>query len=90
MLLRRAGQRLRASCRSDRDTALAQLSLDVEHAPPAEVHKAVQKIIKPKKYRRTHNDPLPALKKPDGSLCQTELEVRDTWRNHFSSLEGGL
>ena len=90
MLLRRASQRLRASCRCDRDAALAQLSLDVEHASPAEVHKAVLKIIKPKKYRRTQNDPLPALKKPDGSLCQSETEVRDTWRNHFSSLEGGV
>ena len=90
MLLRRFGLRLRASCRQDKAVHLASLSDEIATAPSQEIHRAVQRVLKPRKFRRTSNDPLPTLEKSDGSLCHTAAEVTDTWREHFCTLEGGV
>ncbi|CAE7816687.1 unnamed protein product [Symbiodinium necroappetens] len=90
LLLRRFGRRLRATCKSDKVAHLSSLSDEVARAPYAEVHRAVQRVLRPRKYRKASSDPLPKLYKPDGSLCQTSQEVADTWREHFRILEGGI
>ena len=90
MLLRRFGLLLRSGCRHDRSNHLAQLSAEVAQASPQEVSAAVKKVLKPKRFRKSGPDPLPALKKPDGSLCRTRDEITATWRDHFRVLEGGV
>ena len=90
LLLRRFGRRLRTTCKSDKVAHLSSLSDEIARAPYAEVHRAVQRVLRPRKYRKASSDPLPKLHKPDGSLCQTSQEVADTWREHFRILEGGV
>ena len=90
MLLRRFGRRLRSACKSDKATHLSSLSDEVAHAPYAEVHRAVHRVLRPRKYRKAACDPLPKLFKPDGTLCLSSDEVADTWREHFRILEGGV
>ena len=90
MLLRRFGRRLRNTCKVDKAAHLSALSEEITQAPSSEVHRAVQRVLRPRKYRKTSNDPLPRLFRPDGTLCVTEQEVADTWRDHFRVLEGGI
>ena len=89
MLLRRYGIALRRSCRGDRNAMYAALAEEVATAPPAEVHHAVKRVLRPRKFRKANLDPLPTLYKADGSQCLSEVEVTDTWREHFRVLEGG-
>ncbi|CAE7946807.1 unnamed protein product, partial [Symbiodinium sp. KB8] len=90
MLLRRFGRQLREQCRRDKSLHLAKLADEVATAPSGETHRAVKRILRPKKFRRTAADPLPVLEKPDGSLCTTATEVAESWREYFRVLEGGL
>ena len=90
MLLRRFGRRLRFTCKADKAAHLSSLSDEVAQAPYAEVHRAVHRVLRPRKYRKSSCAPLPKLLKADGSLCQTAEEMADTWREHFRILEGGI
>ncbi|CAE7285354.1 unnamed protein product, partial [Symbiodinium necroappetens] len=90
MLLRRFGRRLRYTCKNDKATYLGALSDEVAKAPTAEIHRAVQRVLRPRKFRKAANDPLPRLLKSDGTFCSTSAEVADTWRDHFRVLEGGV
>ena len=90
MLLRRFGRRLRSTCKTDKAEHLAALSDEVAKAPTAEIHRAVQRVVRPRKFRKAANDPLPRLLKSDGTFCNTSAEVADTWRDHFRVLEGGV
>ena len=90
LLLHRAGPALRRSCRADRGVHLAELSEKVAIAPCSELHQAVRRIMRPKKFRKKHADPLPMLVKPGGGFCQSHSEILQVWRDHFRSLEAGL
>ena len=90
MLLRRFGLRLRAACRRDKASYLSRLSDEVSAAPVGELHQAVNRVLRPRKFRKTKADPLPTLRKLDGTLCQNADEVAETWREHFRVLEGGV
>ena len=83
------GKQIRRLCRRDRAAHLNQLAAEVDDADASSVHTALRRLLRPKKFRRTGPDPLPRLRKPDGSLCQTPEEVDAEWRRHFSELEGG-
>ena len=89
MLLRRYGLVLRRSCRADRNNMYTDLAADVANANPADMHLAVKKVLRPRKFRKAHVDPLPTLYKADGSQCLSADEVTATWREHFKVLEGG-
>ncbi|CAE7020364.1 unnamed protein product [Symbiodinium sp. CCMP2456] len=89
MLLHRYGLLLKRACREDRNRMYADFAEEITTAHPAAVHTFVKKVLKPKKYRRTCNDPLPTLFRADGTQCLTESEVTATWRDHFRVLEGG-
>ena len=89
MLLRRFGRALRRSCRSDRRDHLAYLSAQVADSPCAELHTAVRRIMRPKKYRKPGASPLPLLHKPTGGVCVSQEEITQVWRNHFRTLEAG-
>ena len=89
MLLRRFGRALRTSCRHDRRMQLEILSEQVSEAPCPELHKAVRKIMRPKKFRRAGTAPLPMLYKPDGSVCESQDEITRVWRDHFRVIEAG-
>ena len=90
LLLRRAGPALRRSCKADRSAYLGELSTQVAQAPCSELHHAVRRIMRPKKFRKKHADPLPLLLKPEGGFCQSHDEIMQVWRDHFRSLEAGL
>ncbi|CAE7778392.1 unnamed protein product [Symbiodinium sp. CCMP2592] len=90
MLLRRFGAQLRQACREDKARHLIALSDEIADAGSREVHRAVQRVLRPRKFRQAPNEPLPQLAKPDGSLCSTASEITDTWREHFRVLEGGV
>ena len=89
MLLRRYGVALRRSCREDRNQMYANLAADVAAASPAELHTAVKRVLRPRKFRKAGLDPLPVLYKANGEQCGSAAEVTDTWREHFRVLEGG-
>ncbi|CAE7265178.1 unnamed protein product, partial [Symbiodinium sp. CCMP2456] len=90
MLLRRYGLLVRRACREDRNRMYAEMADEIATAAPNSMHGVVQKVLKPKKYRKQGNAPLPALYRPDGSQCLTQAEITHTWREHFRVLEGGL
>ena len=83
------GKEVRRLCRRDRAAFLASLADEAEAAPPGQVHTAIKKVLRPKKFRRGGPQPLPRLKRPDGTLCTTADAVADEWRRHFAALEGG-
>ncbi|OLP88180.1 hypothetical protein AK812_SmicGene30510 [Symbiodinium microadriaticum] len=85
-----AGKVLRKQCRADKRAHLDSLADQVGQAEAAEVHTALKRLIRPKKFRSRGPAPLPSLKRADGTFCQTEDEVVRTWRKHFSDLEGGM
>ena len=83
------GKQIRRLCRRDRASYLNQLAINVDEADTSSVHVALRKLLRPKKLRRSGPDPLPRLRKPDGSYCQTPGEVEAEWRRHFSDLDRG-
>ena len=89
MRLSTLGREVRRLCRRDRAAFFSALAEEADAAPPGQVHTAIKKVLRPKKFRRGGPQPLPRLKRPDGSLCTTADEVADEWRRHFASLEGG-
>ena len=90
MLLRRFGLALRRSCKVDRHERLAELSLQIATSPCGDLSRAVRQVMRPKKFRRNGNQPLPLLKRTDGSPCLDQHEVCQVWRDHFRVLEAGL
>ncbi|CAE7680575.1 unnamed protein product, partial [Symbiodinium sp. CCMP2456] len=89
LLLRRLGRKLRQACRDDKADYLSRLSSEIADAPCRELHTAVQRVLRPRKYRKASNDPLPTLRRANGTTCVSEAEITDAWRDHFSTLEGG-
>ncbi|CAE7222840.1 unnamed protein product, partial [Symbiodinium necroappetens] len=90
MLLRRFGLQLKRACRADKAAHLTRLSSEIADAPTREVHQAIQRVLRPRKFRKTTAAPLPRLDKPDGTIFRDSAEVMDTWREHFRVLEGGI
>ena len=90
MLLRRYGRQLREQCRVDKAAHFSKLADEIAAAPSGDTHRAVKRVLRPKKFRRASADPLPTLEKADGSLCTNVGEVADTWREYFCALEGGV
>ena len=84
------GRELRRSCRSDKRAHLENLAKQANEAGPAQIHDAVKKLLRPKKYRRQGPAPLPQIRRKDNSLCQSSDDILDRWREHFSDLEGGF
>ncbi|CAE7745718.1 unnamed protein product, partial [Symbiodinium sp. CCMP2456] len=89
MLLHRAGRDLRRQCRLDRSAFFSEVASDIASRPPGELHHAVKRVLKPKRFRRGSADPLPLLYKEDGTVCRSYDEVQQAWRHHFSTLEDG-
>ena len=85
--LHQLGKDIRRACRQDRNAYLIQLADQAEQSPANQIHVAVRKLLKPKRF--SGDQPLPRLKKPDGGFCATPDEVDEEWRRHFASLEGG-
>ncbi|CAE7602754.1 unnamed protein product [Symbiodinium sp. CCMP2592] len=83
------GKAVRKSCRRDRNAYLAGLADQADQAGPAQVHLAINRLLRPRRFRRQGPTPLPRLYDAKGQLCQTPQDVRDTWRTHFAKLEGG-
>ncbi|CAE7844688.1 unnamed protein product, partial [Symbiodinium microadriaticum] len=83
------GKEVRRLCRRDRAAYFSSLAEEAESAPPGQIHVAIKKVLRPKKFRRGGAQPLPRLVRPDGSLCATAEQVSDEWRRHFAALEGG-
>ena len=69
------GRQIRRLCRRDRVAFLNKLAVDVDEADVSSVHKALRHLLRPKKFRRSGPDPLPRLRRPDGSYCQTPDEI---------------
>ena len=83
------GKEVRRLCRRDRASHFSSLAEEAESAPPGQIHVAIKKVLRPKKFRRGGAQPLARLVRPDGSLCETAEQVADEWRRHFAALEGG-
>ena len=90
MLLRRYGLLLRKGCREDRNRMYADLAAEISQSSAASMHSVVKRVLRPKKFRKPGNDPLPTLFRADGSQCLTTDDITKTWREHFRVLEGGL
>ncbi|CAE7296601.1 unnamed protein product [Symbiodinium sp. CCMP2592] len=82
-----AGKAVRKGCRQDRNNFLAHLQVD--QASASEVHSAIKRLIRPRRFRKQGPTPLPRLRNPEGVLCTSPAEIQKTWRDHFARLEGG-
>ena len=51
---------------------------------------AVRQLLGHKRRKPFCLDVLPALRRLDGSFCETPCSVTQRWREHFSALEGGF
>ena len=87
--IRDCGKALRQQCRRDKRLHLDGLADDVQTAQTGEVHIALKRLLRPRKFRRAGQDPLPRLKKSNGQICASHSELTETWRTHFADLEGG-
>ena len=68
----------------------ADMADEVAKADPSAMHMDVKKLLRPKKFRKPGADPLPLLFRADGTQCLSEQDVKDTWKEHFRVLEGGV
>ncbi|CAE7931567.1 unnamed protein product, partial [Symbiodinium necroappetens] len=84
------GKRLRRFCRADKRRHVDSLADQLGQARQGEVHIVLKRLLRPKKFRRRGPAPLPKLKTADGRMCTTQEQVVETWRKHFSDLEGGV
>ncbi|CAE7729320.1 unnamed protein product [Symbiodinium sp. CCMP2592] len=84
-----AGQALKRLCRRDKRLHVDALADQVQQAPAGEVHVALRRLLRPKRFRRTGHDPLPRLRKVEGGFCTSQAEINQEWRSHFAALEGG-
>ena len=84
------GKLLKQSCRDDRNGYVENIVQEIEAANMQDLYGALHKLAKPKRFRRQGMAPLPQLKKLDGELCQSTLELTQRWREHFAALEGGV
>ncbi|CAE7275135.1 unc-89 [Symbiodinium sp. CCMP2456] len=89
MLLHRTGRALRRQCRVDRAEFFTSVADDIARSSPGELHSTVKRVLRPKKFRRSSADPLPLLYREDGTICSTDTQVLEAWREHFSALEDG-
>ena len=87
--IRDVGKALRQQCRRDKRAHLDTLADGVQAAPQGEMHIALKRLLRPRKFRRQGPDPLPRLKKRNGHLCASHAEMTEEWRAHFADLEGG-
>ncbi|CAE7245937.1 unnamed protein product, partial [Symbiodinium sp. CCMP2456] len=84
------GKDLRRRCRLDKRGYLEGLAQEVDTAKPGDMQLALKRLLRPRKFRRGGPLPLPFLKRPDGTVCQTFGQVQEEWRRHFADLEGGI
>ncbi|CAE7233488.1 unnamed protein product [Symbiodinium sp. CCMP2592] len=84
-----AGQALKRICRRDKRLHIDSLADQVQQAPDGEVHVALRRMLRPKKFRRSGHDPLPRLRNSEGGFCASQAEITAEWRSHFAALEGG-
>ena len=84
------GKGLRRLCRRDKREHLQSLAASVGAVSHQELYIAVRRVLRPRKFRREAQQPLPLLKRPDETLCESLAEVQDEWRRHFAELEGGI
>ena len=84
------GGLLRTSCKRDRARHVSQLPDKLRDAPAATVNDAVQKLLRPRRLRRTGPEQLPRLRQADGTLCCNPDEVAARWREYFSEIEAGV
>lgn len=54
-----------------------------------EILHRLRPFIGPSNPKKNKKKGLPAVKKPDGSICQTPQESRDCWIQYFGKMEGG-
>ncbi|CAE7900019.1 unnamed protein product, partial [Symbiodinium necroappetens] len=87
--IRETGKALRQQCRRDKRAHLDGLADEVQASRQGEVHTALKRLLRPRKFRRVGQDPLPRLKKRSGQLCASHSELTEEWRTHFADLEGG-
>ncbi|CAE7523919.1 unnamed protein product [Symbiodinium sp. CCMP2456] len=84
------GKLLRRLCRRDKRQHIRGLASEVGSVGPSEVHTALRRVLRPRKFRRAGGRPLPLLKRPDGSVCESLDAVQQEWRRHFAELESGV
>ena len=87
--LKGACAKLRKACRSDRDAYISRLAADIAHAPSKEAYAAVHRVLMHRRKKPFSLDPLPMLKRADGSACADATELKELWRAHFAKLEAG-
>ncbi|CAE7506400.1 unnamed protein product, partial [Symbiodinium sp. CCMP2456] len=77
-------------CKADRAAFFENVAQDIASRPAGELHVAVKRVMRPKRFRKASADPLPLLIDHTGAVCQSEAASRDAWRRHFSALEDGV
>ena len=80
---------LRQSAKADKIKYVEDLASQVDTASLAEIHRAVQKLLKPKRFAKGRQQPQSLLKWKDGSVCHTPAEQRARWRQFFAEMEAG-
>ncbi|CAE7670846.1 unnamed protein product [Symbiodinium sp. CCMP2456] len=84
-----AGRALREACRTDRDAYINSLALQFDQGSSREMFAAFHRLLGHKRKKPFQLEPLPGLKRDDGTVCTDALELRERWRVHFGALEAG-
>ena len=83
------GGMLKYSCKDDRRLYVDQVVDAIEKSDGEDVYKHLHCLLRPRRFRKSGMDPLPQLKKLDGTMCRSSDEFMQRWREHFAALEGG-
>ena len=84
------GSLVRSACRRDKAEYVTRLALELREAPASEVHAALHRLIRPRKFAKQAMTPLPRLRLESGAFCSDPQQVQDRWRRYFSRIEAGF
>ena len=88
-VLRQWCVQLRKACRDDRAAHFSRLADKISSGPTEEVFHNLHALLGHRRKKPYRPEPLPALRRADGSLCSDGDETLARWRQHFGALEAG-
>ena len=66
------------------------IATELDTAQLGDLHKPLRKLLKPRKFAKCGQRPIPALLWEDGTPCRSVEERRTRWRQDFAQMEAGF
>ena len=81
---------LRQSTKADKIDYVNALAVELDTTQLGDLHKPLRKLLKPRKFAKCGQRPIPALLWEDGTPCRSVEERRSRWRQYVSQMEAGF